>query len=198
MKKTTDASPSVAWFADWVRRAATAGPIRSIVIGARCSADLRHLGLQVASYLNEFDSEADGHWQAFTPEILQECADEPNYRELLLSEDDQSGPDLERVTRSIIRAGGAVVETPPSIKIAPDSGYAFRVCVCETQPACLEPCHMWLNPAQFPRESLVSIIADSFLDWNSRHGFHSSQQTAGGAQKLANDSEPRGPFPALL
>lgn len=198
MKKTTDASPSVAWFADWVRRAATTTHLRSIILGAQCSTNLRNIGLQVAGYLNEFDSEAEGHWHTFTPEILQECANEPNYRELLLSDDDQAGSDLERITHSIIKAGGAVVEDPGSIKISSNPGLAFRVCLCESQPGCFAPCHMWLNPLQFPRESLVSIIADSFLDWNSRHGFHASNSTAGGAQKLANGAEPRSPFPALL
>ena len=198
MKKTTDSSPSVAWFADWVKRAATASPLRSIIIGAKCAGDLRHIGLQVAGYLNEFDSDADGHWHAFTPEILQECVDEPNYREMLLSDDRGGGSTLERVTHSIIEAGGAVVEDPGSIQMPADTGIAFRVCLCESLPGCIEPCHMWLNPEQFPRESLVSIIADSFLDWNSRHGYHASKGSAGGAQKLANGAEPQSPFPALF
>jgi hypothetical protein len=198
MKKTTDVPPSVTWFAEWIKHAATASPLRSIIIGAKCSSHLNHIGLQVASYLNEFDSEAEGHWHAFTPEILQQFADEPNYRELLLSDDHRSGPDLERIAHSIINAGGAVIEDPGSLHLPTEPGGAFRVCLCERQPTCLDPCHMWLDPDQFPRESLVSIIADSFLDWNSKHAYHASKSTAGGAQVPARGAEPQSPFPALL
>ena len=28
---------------------------------------------------------------------------------------------------------------------------------------------MWLNPQRFSRESLISVIADSFLDWAARN-----------------------------
>lgn len=198
MKKTTDASPSVAWFAEWIKRGETANPLRSIVIGSKCSANLQHIGLQVANYLNEFDSEAEGHWHAFTPEILQHCADDPTYRELLLSDAGSTGSDLERVTSRIVSAGGAVLEGQDSLDPNLDLSCAFRVCLCERQPTCLAPCHMWLAPHQFPRESLISIIADSFLDWNSRHDYHSQQSRAGGAQVPANSAEPRSPFPALL
>ena len=85
MKDISNPAPSAAWYADWLKHRNSEVPLRSIVIGAKCSANLQRIGAQVANYLNEFDSEAEGHWRAFSADDLRHCAGDPTCRDLVLS-----------------------------------------------------------------------------------------------------------------
>lgn len=204
MKNISDPAPSARWFAEWLKQRGSEQPLRSVVIGARCSTKLPRIGNQVANYLNEFDSEAEGHWHAFSAANLRHCAGDPACRDLILSSapcelhPHTPGTDVDRIARCLARVGGAVLEGefPPDATDPIES--SFRVCLCEEDPLCIGPCHMWLNPGQFSRESLVSIIADSFLDWTSRASDEEGHRTMGGIPISTEGTEPFGPFKASL
>jgi len=204
MKDISNPAPSAAWFAEWLKHRSTEPPLRSIVIGAKCSAALPRIGAQVANYLNEFDSEAEGHWHAFSTDDLRHCAGDPACRELILSgaptelHPVTSDSDIDRIARCLTRVGGAVLEGEFPVGADNNLDAAFRVCLCDQNPLCFGPCHMWLNPSEFSRESLVSIVADSFLDWTSRQSDVEIQQIAGGAQLPCGGARPSGPFIAAL
>jgi hypothetical protein len=204
MKDISNPAPSAAWYADWLKHRNSEVPLRSIVIGAKCSANLQRIGAQVANYLNEFDSEAEGHWRAFSADDLRHCAGDPTCRDLVLSgapcelHPHSPDTDIERLARCLARVGGAVVEGEFALDEANGIDKAFRVCLCSEDPLCFGPCHMWLNPGQFSRESLVSVIADSFLDWTSRQADEDRQQAMGAAPHPTGGAEPSGPFIASL
>lgn len=200
MKEIRNPALGAAWFAKWLKHRSSELPLRSIIIGAKCAASLRNIGSQVANYLNEFDSQAEGHWRGFSAADLKSFAEDPACRDLILAENsgDPSESDLARITRRLARVGGAVLEGPQSPDTTGSIDLAFRVCLCVEDPLCFGPCHMWLNPTAFTHESLVSIIADSFLDWTSRQGDESQSHVIGGSQRLAGGIRPSDPFNAAL
>lgn len=167
--------PPPAWLVDWLRKPSYAQLRHSIVVGARCGANLRRIGAQVAEQLNIIDPEARNFWKAFEVEHLRHFAGDPDHRDLILSgappEPHSGAPDsdLDRIARRLARMGGAVLEGQYSLDATDDLENTFRICLCNSNPTCLQPCHMWLNPQRFSRESLITVIADSFLDWTSRH-----------------------------
>ena len=171
---SVDESPA-AWLVEWLRKPSFAQIRHSIVIGARCGANLQRIGTHVAEYLNENDPEARNHWHPFCLEDLRHFAGDPAYRDLILAgqtPDHHSGPpdsDIDRIARRLARLGGAVLEGQYSLDATNDLDNAFRICLCSHDPVCIAPCHMWLNPQRFSRSSLISVIADSFLDWTSRN-----------------------------
>jgi hypothetical protein len=196
MNDSTSDAQDPAWLAEWLGRTTDLAPQRSIVIGSKCSADLKLIGTEVAHYLNEFDDQAEGHWHDFSHDDLYRLAGDPACREMILSGcelDPHSGPpdsDLDRVARRLARLGGAILEGQYSLDATNDLDTAFRVCLCGQHPACIEPCHIWLNPTTFSREGLVAVIADSFLDWTARRPDPSDPNTTGDAQHPANRAEP--------
>lgn len=195
MTDSQPTTPPPSWVAEWLAQAADLPPQKSIVIGSKCSTDLKFIGAQVANYLNEFDHNAEGHWHEFSHNDLYRFAGDPACREMILNgaePDPHSGPpdsDLDRVARRLARLGGAVLEGQYSLDATNDLDTAFRVCLCRHHPACVEPCHIWLNSSSFTPESLVAVIADSFLDWTSRRPKYSSGDTTGDPQLPANSAE---------
>lgn len=169
-----DEAPA-AWLVDWLKKPSFAQIRHSVIIGAQCGANLQRIGAQVAAHLNENDPEARNHWHPFCMEELRHFAGEPACRELILSgapPDRHLGPpdsDIDRIARRLARLGGAVLEGQYSLDATNDLDNAFRICLCNEAPICFESCHMWLNPQRFSRKSLISVIADSFLDWMSRN-----------------------------
>ena len=167
--------PPAAWLVDWLQKPSFAQIRHSIIIGAHCGADLQRIGTQVAKYLNENDPEALSHWHPFCMEDLRHFAGDPACRDLILAgqpPDRHLGPpdsDIDRIARRLARLGGAVLEGQYSLDAANDLENSFRICLCSPEPICFESCHMWLNPKRFSRRSLISVIADSFLDWMSRN-----------------------------
>ena len=168
-------APPAAWLVDWLKKPSFAQTRCSIVIGAHCGANLQRIGAQVAEYLNENDPKSRNQWHPFSMEDLRHFAGDPAYRNLILAghpPDRHAGPpdsDIDRIARRLARLGGAVLEGQYSLDATNDLDNAFRICLCSHEPACLDPCHMWLNPKRFSRNSLISVIADSFLDWTSRN-----------------------------
>lgn len=197
MKEENPTAITPAWLAEWIDRPAEAPAHRSIVLGSKCATDLKSIGSQIAIYLNQFDEQAEGHWRAFTHEDLYKIAGNPATREMILNNaepDPHPGPpdsDLDRVARRIARLGNAILEGQYSLDATTGLHETFRVCLCGHHPPCIEPCNMWLNPATFTRGSLVSVIADSFLDWSSKgEGLHLSDYPADHAQHPAGGAEP--------
>jgi|GEM_PF-1195638 len=193
---STPSPPGPAWLAEWLARASEIPHQRSIVIGSKCCADLKSIGTEIAHYLNEFDDRADGHWHDFCHQDIYHLAGDPACREMILcgaEPDLHDGPpdsDLDRVARRIARLGGAILEGQYSLDATNDLDTAFRVCLCGNHPACLEPCHIWLNCNTFSRESLVAVISDSFLDWASRRPDYSGGLITADAQDPPNRAEP--------
>ena len=169
---------SSARLVEWLQKPSFAQIRHSIAIGARCGANLQRIGTQVADYLNETDPEARNHWRPFCMEDLRHFAGDPTCRNLILAghqPDHHAGPpdsDIDRIARRLARLGGAVLEGQYSLDATNDLENAFRICLCSHVPVCVDPCHMWLNPKRFSRKSLISVIADSFLDWTSRNPTH--------------------------
>lgn len=176
--------PPPAWLVDWLKKPGDAQLRHSIVVGARCGTNLRRIGRQVAEQLNIIDPEARNYWHAFELEHLRHFAGAPDHRDLILAgtpPDPHPGipdSDIDRIARRLARMGGAVLEGQYSLDATNDLGNTFRICLCSSNPTCLQPCHMWLNPQRFSRESLISVIADSFLDWASRNPTHSDFRPA--------------------
>lgn len=200
MMDISNPAPTAAWFADWLKNRRAQLPLRSIVIGAKCSADLHRISSQVANYLNEFDSDAEGHWHAFSADDLRQCAGDPACRDLILAgaptelHPVTSESDIDRIARCLARIGGAVLEGQFTVGATDNPDAAFRVCLCAQDPLCFGPGHMWLNPTQFSRESLVSVIADSFLDWTSRPADENVPHTSGGVHLPSGGTKPFAPF----
>jgi hypothetical protein len=199
MKEEQPTAITAAWLAEWIDRPAETPPHRSIVLGSKCAADLKSIGSQIAIYLNQFDEQAEGHWRAFTHRDLYEIAGNPTTREMILNPaepDPHPGPpdsDLDRVARRIARLGNAILEGQYSLDATNELESTFRVCLCGNHPPCIEPCNMWLNPTTFTHGSLVSVIADSFLDWSSKgEGLHLSSPSAGNTPHPADGAEPDG------
>lgn len=161
--------------AAWMSRPAFAPNHHSLVIGSRCGANLDRLGSRVARYLNEHDPEPRNYWHPFTMDNLHRLAGDPFLRDLILAGpavDHHPGPPdshLDRVARRLAQLGGAVLEGEFSLDATNDLRDTFRICLCDHSPVCLDPCHLLVNPSVFSRESLVSAIGDSFLDWTSRN-----------------------------
>lgn len=176
MNATPTLSATPAGFIEWLDQAASNPPEHSIVIGAKCCADIDCVGNDIASYLNEFDDATGSHWRAFNTEDFRRLAGDPGCRNLIIDDlPDDPGltppfSDLDRIIRRLGVLGGAILEGQASLDAAAGLQNTFQVCLCCTDHTDTENCHMWLNPKLFSRDSLVSVIADSFLDWTSRLG----------------------------
>ncbi|NNC89536.1 MAG: hypothetical protein HKN82_13865 [Akkermansiaceae bacterium] len=174
MNATPDLTTNPRGFAEWLAEASSQAPRHSIVIASKCPADIVTVGGAIAGYLNEFDDSEGGAWRAFDATDLRHLAGDPECRTLLLDSlpKDPGLPDpcsdLDRIIRRLGLLGGAVLEGQASLDAAAGLRNTFQICLCCTEHADPEHCHMWLNPQRFSRESLVAIIADSFLDWASR------------------------------
>ena len=65
--------------------------------------------------------------------------------------------------------GGVILELPKCHKQTVENRHVFQVSM-----SCHEPKesnhHLWLNAKRMPRETLIPMIANSFLDWANNGG----------------------------
>jgi hypothetical protein len=173
MNAISTLSSSPAGLVDWLDHPPVERPAHSVVVSAECCADIESIGGDIATYLNEFDESATGLWRSFSPKNLRQLAGDPSCRDLIidgLPKDLDLGPpfsDLDRIIRRLGSLGGAILEGQASLDASHGLANTFQVCLCCTDHTDDES-HMWLNPNRFTREGIVSVIADSFLDWVSR------------------------------
>ena len=190
--KAASTTSQAASLVEWLDQAVSNPMEHSIVVGSKCPADIESIGAEVAGYLNEFDDAGAAHWRAFNTSDFRHLAGDPAYRDLIIDDlpddpaFDEAASDLDRIIRHLGTLGGAVLEGQASLDAARGLTNTFHVCLCCTEHTDPENCHMWLNPERFARDSLVSVIADSFLDWASRVGSHGSGSAPGGSRPPAS------------
>ncbi len=196
---TNEPSGQPPWLVNWLRDACTQEQHHSIALSATCSADLHGIATAVAEYLNEFDSNGGCQWRAFGIEELRQLAGDPICRNLILAGCGNPPPgvpplsDLELVTRRLAHIGGVVLEGQCGSDATLDIPEVFHVCLCDAEHASHAAYHLWVNPARFRPQSLVSVVSDSFLDWSSEPGEQTPAPTPVLRSARSEPRAPRGP-----
>ncbi len=161
-----------AWLVDWIREASGHDQYHSLVLDATRTVDLNRVSSAIADYLNEYDGDCSSQWRIFDDDLLRTLAGDPACRNIVLAGDSEEEsrlaprPDLDRIVRRLARLGGVIIIGPRGLEATRDLRRTFHVCLCENDPPAHRNFHMWVNPERFSPETLVSVIADSFLDWS--------------------------------
>lgn len=136
-------------------------PPYSIAIDVNCPVCQPPIAHHLVNYLSEFGDFPELSWQAFDSSLLQELSTSPFSNRL--------GSNVDEVSLSVASLGGAILEGP---NITPNTAplpHIFQVCL-----ACKSPTdktfHLHLNQKLFERRSLISVVADSFLEWVASGG----------------------------
>lgn len=173
MSKITESQSPPAWLVDWMRDAGAHAQCHSLVLCASSGPNLHRLACAVSDYLNEFDGLGSCQWRAFDTEELRHLAGDPTCRRLLLAgappvpEGVPHDSDLNRTARRLARLGGVILEGQCGFEATLELPEAFHVCLSKGDHPRRDKHHLWLNPERFQPDTLVSIIADSFLNWSS-------------------------------
>lgn len=164
------------WLVDWLHEAGGHTQRHSLALGGAKSVTLRDVPDSIAAYLNEFDSHGGSHWRTFDTDLLRQLAENPVSRDLVLGGAaggdfaSEAEPDLLRIARRLAELGGVILVGQRGSEATADLETTFHVFLCPDDPPAHRKYHMWINPARFTVESLVSVIADSFLDWSCQAG----------------------------
>lgn len=125
----------------------------------------------IASYLNEFDADADGRWLAVPPDLVPLIAEDPCHRDLLGLRAEPAHQGLptspyaiQKALASLATIGYVVLDSPLATAATCHLKNVFHVGF-GLPPDGLAECHIILNPALFHASSLPQIVGDVFLEW---------------------------------
>lgn len=153
-------------FAQWIAHAranrhrfALNAPTFAITLSPATDDDASQLGDQLIEYLNEFDENAGGHWQAFDDEALETIGKHTDPHML---------PELPLLS-GIARLGTAVLIQSKAHLVTQGIPRVFHVKLTHHDTGesydDTRSFHLLLNRARFEHNSLISIIGDSALEW---------------------------------
>ncbi len=140
--------------------------------GKRCivlhgSKDWPQLTKRIASYLNEFDAEAQGLWLGINDELLELIASDPAQRRMLGLEDccakcpPTGACGLRKVLKRCAEHGCVVMDSIHSGQATKELKHVFHAAIGEV----LWPCHLRLEASLFLPRSIAPMVSDVFLDW---------------------------------
>ena len=141
----------------------------SLAVGTTCGCDVSRLGEDICAHLNFAQKPGDGFVMAFDREDIRRLAGDPSLRRRILTAHPEAGAgpgcDYERMIRSVASFGGAVLAGQSCLDATRGLDNVFRVMVSRCGHCRGDDPSMRLDPVRFSAESLVRVIADSFVDW---------------------------------
>lgn len=139
-----------------LQRSELAVPAYTIAVDINCPACQPPVAGPLASYLNEFGDLPSLSWKSFDPQLIKRLEESPLAHQLT--------PEGEDLILTLAKMGGSIIEGPGVIARTAKHHHTFQVCL-----ACKEPekqsFHLHLNQKRFEPSKIVSVIADSFLEW---------------------------------
>jgi hypothetical protein len=154
---------------DWLEQDKWRG---TLAVSATCGCDVARLGRDVRDYLNEKETAGSGSFVVFDREDIRRLAGDPSLRHRILSAVadpsalGQPGCDYECMIRSVASLGGAILAGQCCLEATSGLRNVFRVMVSSCGLCRTEDPSMQFDPARFSHESLVEVIADSFVTWS--------------------------------
>ena len=140
----------------------------SLAFATTCSCDVSRLGIEIRDRLNAKRIANTGEAIAFDREAIRRLAGNPIWRSRILAASGaaaSSACDFERIIRSAASLGGAVLAGQSCLEATRDLSGVFRVLVSNCGDCRSDEPAMHLDPDRFSTDSLVHVIADSFVDW---------------------------------
>lgn len=156
---------------NWLKQSA---PGCSLAIGATCGCDVSKLGHDICNWLNSPDLQAGGLVRVFDREEIRHLAGDPYWRDSILAAagrrgvDVESGCDYECVIRALAALGGAILPGEWALEATAGLDNVFRVGLAHCDH-CLPESTLQLDPADYSREGLATIIGKRFLRWIDDH-----------------------------
>lgn len=154
-------------FHRWLLRDPEQAPTSKRCIVLHGSKDWPQLTRRVASYLNEFDDDAQGLWIGINEELLQLIANDPAQRRILGLEDccakcpPTGACGLRKVLKRCAEHGCVVMDSIHSGQATKELAHVFHAAVGEV----LWPCHLRIEASLFLPRSIAPMVSDVFLDW---------------------------------
>ncbi|MDA7888001.1 hypothetical protein N9A86_01285 [Akkermansiaceae bacterium] len=145
----------------------------SIAIESPCLVCQPRVARDLAVYLNEFDDESNGDsWMSVTDHHLEQLQAYQEFRKML-GHDKADDPDS--AIDHLSAQGGVILQLPKC-----HAQTAINKRVFQVSMSCHEPKesnhHLWVNAKRIPQETLIPMIANSFLDWASNGGDRNDEQ----------------------
>lgn len=139
----------------------------SIAIESPCLVCQPRVATDLAVYLNEFDDQSNGDsWMSVTDHHLEQLQAYPDFRRML---GHKKANDPDSAIEYLSSQGGIILELPKCHAQTAANQRVFQVSM-----SCHEPedsnHHLWLNAKRIPQETLIPMIANSFLDWANNGG----------------------------
>lgn len=179
------AVPPIASFKQWLRAASPASPSSCSIALHGTPANLSpKLAHGIATYLNEYDADADGRWLAVPPDLVPLIAEDPSHRHLLGlgGQPEHHGLPtspyaIQKALAALANIGYVVLDSPLATAATCRLRNVFHVGF-GLPPDGLAECHIILNPSLFHASCLPQIVGDVFLEWlnfqpNSNEPLHS-------------------------
>lgn len=181
------------WLVEWMHGAKRSGQRKSIVLGGQCSENINQVATDVAVYLNEYDGSGSSQWRAFAIEELRSLAKDPTCCRLIAENPEPTSCDadlptllqLELVAFQLAKLGSVILEGSYEFDPAPELKNTFRVCICSSGTRDGRSPHLWIDPARVDHQALVSIIADSFLNWSTGESQGNEERLPAGQESTA-------------
>lgn len=139
----------------------------SIAIESPCLVCQPRVARDLAVYLNEFDDESTGNsWLSVTDHHLEQLQIYPEFRKML---GHKKADDPDSAIEYLSTQGGVILELPKCHQQTRNNRHVFQVSMSCHEPKESNP-HLWLNAKRMPLETLIPMIANSFLDWANNGG----------------------------
>lgn len=160
------------WLVERLQSAAESQRVPSLILDCPCQGvDLHSIAMNLADYLNEFDSTSHPNWHSLSHHQLSNLKAQ---WELLQFPDLSRAPftDIPATSETdlawnLCQLGGVILEGRYDFGADADLRSCFEVCLCCHTPGPSHLAHIWINPSRIAPTTLVTIIADSFLNWSS-------------------------------
>lgn len=160
------------WLTERLHSAADDQREPAMILDCACQGIDRHaLATNLANYLNEFDSSSHPNWHPLSHTELTSLLRQWDQLQIpslpaspLAGLSFTSEADL---AWNLCQLGGVILEEPFDFARDVDLRSCFQVCLCCRSPSPFHLAHLWINPSRFAPSTLVTVIADSFLNWSS-------------------------------
>jgi hypothetical protein len=165
------ASVSMSVFHQWLLADSSSTiPASAIILHMPASRPCDLLIQEIASYLNEYDDDAEGRWLPATQELVVKVSRDPHHRRLLgmgelppgRAADSES--ELHKTLTALGRRGHVVFRDPgvPDEKLKLSNTFHAGV---GASGEVADPCHLILNPDLMDQKCIAHVIGDVFLEW---------------------------------
>jgi hypothetical protein len=133
----------------------------SIAVDINCPACQPSVARAIGRYLDEFGDFPSLSWKAFDQQLLSRLQTSPPACKLL------GGG--ENLPLALAKIGGSIIEGSGVAEKTATHPHTFLVCLACKRPESA-PFHLHLNQKRFEPSKIVSVIADSFLEWANSGG----------------------------